>query len=249
MLQWLKKRFEPDHQETDGLEPLDPPQVSNAPGFQVHFVAGGATSTRPAGKRFHAKLYLWTPLSVLQAHGRFVPQIEALDFFPPEFGTWVDEPSAPAGWEPPELEAESDVGPVKPSVILPFLMAFRGIVEGGLDPFEQARKFNRMQLLNPAWRPFVEALKRPSEVHPEGAPDLASVWFCPHLEASLEGVGPRLAAALYQAGFLTPKQIRAAQDTDLLKVPGISKATLKRIRQTGCGEKAERVGTEKNQPG
>jgi hypothetical protein len=231
MLQWLKKRLTPPPLVTDGSEPVEPLQISNAPGFQVHFVAGGPASTRPAGRRFHAKLYLWTPLSVLQAHGRFVPHSEAPASFPAEFGTWVDEPPAPAGWEPPELEEESDVGPIKPSVILPFLMAFRGIAEGGLEPFEQARKFNRMHLLNPAWKPFVEALRRPSEIHPEGAPDLASVWFCPHLEANVKGVSPRLAAALYQAGFLAPQQIHEAQDTDLLRVPGINKATLKRIRQ------------------
>lgn len=231
MLRWLKNRLTPAPRETDASVPLEPPQISNAPGFQVHFVAGGPASTRPAGKRFHAKLYLWTPLPVLQAHGRFTALADAPEAIPPEFGTWLDEPPAPTGWEPPELEAESDVGPVKPSLILPFLMAFRGIVEGGLEPFEQARKFNRMQLLNPAWKPFVEALRRPSESHPEGAPDLASVWFCPHLEANVKGVGPKLAAALYQAGFLTPQLIHEARDTDLLKVPGINKATLKRIRQ------------------
>ena len=214
-------------------EPVEPLQISNASGFQVHFVAGGPASARPEGRRFHAKLYLWTPLSVLQAHGRFVASGEASkpDEIPPEFGTWVDEPAAPAGWEPPELDEESDVGPVKPSVILPFLKTFRGIAESDLEPKEQARKFNRMHLLNPAWKPFVEALQRPSEIHPEGAPDLASVWFCPHLEANVQGLGPRLSAALYQAGFLTPRQIREASESDLLRVPGINKATLKRIRQ------------------
>lgn len=246
MLRWLKKRLTPAPPETDGSEPVEPLRISNAPGFQVHFVAGGPASTRPAGRHFHAKLYLWTPLSVLQAHGRFIPQSTAPASFPPEFGTWVDEPPAPAGWEPPELEEESDVGPLKPSLILPFLMAFRGIVEGGLEPFEQARRFNRMHLLNPAWKPFVEALRRPSEIHPEGAPDLASVWFCPHLEANVKGVGPKLAAALYQAGFLTPKQILEAREADLLQVPGISKGTLKRIRQTSGGEKLKRVEKEKN---
>ena len=234
MLHWLKKKLKPSPRENDGSEPVEPLLVSNAPGYQVHFMAGGTAPTRPSGKRFHAKLYLWTPLSVLQSHGRFVAtdEFQSLDEIPSEFGIWVQEPTAPTGWEPPELEEESDVGPVKPSVILPFLKAFRGIAESDAEPIEQARKFNRIHLVNPAWKPFVEALRRPSEIHPEGAPDLASVWFCPHLEANLKGVGPRLAAALYQAGFLTPTQVREAKDCELLKVSGLNKGTLKRIRQS-----------------
>jgi hypothetical protein len=213
---------------------MEPLLATNSPGFQVDFLAGGMAPALPAGLRFHAKLYLWTPLSVLQVHGRFVTgsQVPATEEIPAEFGTWVKEPTAPAGWKPVELEEESDVGLVKPSVILPFLKAFRGIAESGQPPLEQARKFNRMHLQNPAWNPFVAALRRPSGIHPEGAPDLASVWFCPHLEASLKGVGPVLAAALYQAGFLTPAQVREAKDAELLKVEGINKATLKRMRQS-----------------
>ncbi len=233
MLPWLKKNLEPAQRRSDGLEPVEPPLVANSPGFQVHFVAEGTASRRPAGKRFHAKLYLWTPLSVLQSHGRFVAEgaVPAREEIPLEFGTWVHEPAAPAGWEPLESEEESDIGPVKPSVILPFLKVFRSIVESDLEPIEQARKFNRMHLLNPAWNPFVAALKRPGDIHPEGAPDLASVWFCPHLEAKVKGVGPKLAAALYLAGFLAPKQVREARDAELLKIPGINKGTLKQIRQ------------------
>lgn len=234
MLHWLKQRLSDARQANDGPEPVEPSLVSNALGFHANFHAGGAAPKPPSGRRFHAKLYLWTPLSVLQSHGRFVAQGEApgTEEIPTEFGTWVGEPAAPAGWEPLELEEESDVGPVKPSVILPFLKAFRGIAESGLEPAEQARRFNRMHLLNPAWKSFVAALMRPSDIHPQGAPNLASVWFCPHLEASMKGVGPVLAAALYQAGFLTPKQVREAKDPELLKVPGISKGTLKRIRQS-----------------
>lgn len=233
MLHWLKKRLKPAQREDDGSEPMEPLMVSNTPGYQVHFMAGGTEPTRPSGKRFHAKLYLWTPLLVLQSHSRFVAtdEFQTVDEIPSEFGTWVAESAAPTGWEPPELEEESDVGLVKPSVILPFLKAFRAIAESDLGPNEQVRKFNRMHLLNPAWKSFVEALRRPSEFHPEGAPDLASVWFCPHLEANVKGIGTKLAAALYQAGFLTPTQVREAKDAELLQVHGINKATLKRIRQ------------------
>ena len=171
---------------------------------------------------------------MLQSHGRFVAEGEfsTTEEIPREFGTWVREPAVPAGWEPQELDEKSDVGPVKPSVILPFLKAFRGIAESDAEPIEQARKFNRMHLLNPAWKSFVAALRRPSDIHPEGASELASVWFCPHLEANVGSIGPGLAAALYQAGFLTPIQVREAKDAELLTVPGINEGTLKRIRQS-----------------
>lgn len=233
MLQWLKKRFDTGRRSDAVSEPMEPPLITNSPGFQVNFSAGGAQPTLPEHQRFHAKLYLWTPLSVLQSHGRIGAEAEPslVEEIPPEFGTWVREPAAPAGWEPQEWEEESDVGLVKPSVILPFLKAFRGIAEGDQEPSEQVKKFNSMQLLNPAWKPFVTALRRPSEIHPEGAPDLASVWFCPHLLASLKGISPKLAGVLYEAGWLTPKQVREAKDAELLQVPGISKAILKRVRQ------------------
>lgn len=233
MFLWLKKRLGIPQRPSDAAEPMDPPLIANSPGFRVHFHAGGTLPTAAAGLRFHAKLYLWTPLWVLQSHGRFVAEQEAASAqeIPTEFGAWVSEPGPPAGWEPLEVDEESDVGPVKPSVVLPFLKAFRSIAESDLEPGEQARRFNRMHLLNPAWKPFVATLMRPSDIHPEGATDLASVWFCPHLEACLKGIGPKLAANLYQAGFLTPDQIREANDAELLKVPGVTKGMLKRMRQ------------------
>ncbi len=233
MLHWLKNRFSVPPRLSEA-EPVEPPVIANAPGFQVNCIAGNAAPAPVEGRRFHAKLYLWTPLAVLQWHGRFAAEDDAaaLESVPEEFGTWVKEPAAPAGWEPQELEEDSDVGRVKPSAVLPFFKAFRAIAESELEPLDQARKFNRMHLLNPAWKPIVAALMRPSEFHPEGSPDLASVWFCPHLEASVKGVGPKLAAALYQAGFLTPALVRGAQDSELLKIPGMNKGVLKRIRQS-----------------
>lgn len=232
MLHWLKARFSVPPRLSEA-EPVEPPVIANAPGFQVNFIAANTAPEPTAGWRFHAKLYLWTPLAVLQWHGRFAAEDDAaaMEAVPEEFGTWVKEPAAPAGWEPQELEEDSDVGRVKPSSVLPFFKAFRAIAESGLETLDQARKFNRLHLLNPVWKPHVAALMRPSEIHPDGAPDLASVWFCPHLEAHVKGVGPKLAAALYQAGFMTPVQVLQAQDSELLKVPGINRGVLKRIRQ------------------
>ena len=233
MQQWLKRLFGVPRRPSALPDPVEPMPIANLPGFQVNFLSGSTTPLQREGLRFHAQLYLWTPLSVLRYHGRFAADYEAAasEEIPAEFGTWVKEPAAPAGWEPLELEEESDIGPVKPSVILPFLKAFRTIAESDLEPSVQAQRFNRMHLLNPAWKPFVAALRRPSAFHPEGAPDLASVWFCPHLEAGLTGIGPTHAAALYQAEFLTVHQVRDAKDAELLKIPGVNKGMLKRMRQ------------------
>lgn len=40
-----------------------------------------------------------------------------------------------------------------------------------------------------------------------------------------------IAANLRSAGYETPEAIKAASDSDLLKVPGIGPATLKRLRE------------------
>lgn len=232
MLHWLKRSFLIPPRQRPEPEPFEPLPTSNAAGFQVSFQAGGGVPQRPAGLRFHAQLYLWTPLSVLRMHGQFIPEDGAppLETILPEFGAWVGEPASPPGWEPPELETPSDVGPVKPSAFLPFLKAFRAIVESDLEPQRQAQNLNRLHLLHPPWKPFVETLRRPSGIHPDGAPDLASVWFCPHLEANLKGVGPKLASALYDAGFLTPGQVLESPSEALLRVPGLTRAALRKIR-------------------
>ena len=44
-------------------------------------------------------------------------------------------------------------------------------------------------------------------------------------------LGPRVAEALFAAGFTNPVQIRAASRADLLKVEGVGPATVDRIQR------------------
>jgi predicted flap endonuclease-1-like 5' DNA nuclease len=48
---------------------------------------------------------------------------------------------------------------------------------------------------------------------------------------SLDEIGPELAATLKESGITTLDDLRGASDNDLLKLAGIGKVTLKRIRQ------------------
>ena len=49
--------------------------------------------------------------------------------------------------------------------------------------------------------------------------------------ASLPGVGPKSAKALYEAGFKTTKAVIAADEKDLLKVPGVGINLVKKLKK------------------
>lgn len=46
----------------------------------------------------------------------------------------------------------------------------------------------------------------------------------------IDGIGPDIEAELNQAGIYTPEDLNGANDADLLKIDGIGKANLKKIR-------------------
>lgn len=177
-----------------------------------------------AGYRFYANLVPRTPLWVLEQHGAFhrepAFQVDPTDgVWVPELASWqafalaVDE--CPAGM------MDSMVGqiPVDGGDFLPFLKAFRGIVESDASVDEQIAQLRGLYDTDPRFPQFRAHL----------GDDIARKWFCAQL-TSLPGLGPRAAELLFDGGFRTPEEVMAASDEELLSVKGVGKDTLAKIR-------------------
>ncbi len=61
---------------------------------------------------------------------------------------------------------------------------------------------------------------------------------------SIEGVGPKTAQALIEAGYKTVEDIKKATEEDLLAVKGIGKKTVEKILQAVKGEKSDKGSDE-----
>ncbi len=177
-----------------------------------------------AGYRFRPAMRIETPIHVLEMHDRIVDIGGELGDYPVGPGA---APDGPLGhWQPvsefhddTEDAQPSDVGPVKPSAYLPFLKAFRQIVESDLAPDRQAVQ---ICALSQTWPEFWEKLSL-------NYGGLDERWFIPRL-CRLPGIGRNAAKALYAAGHLVADQVLALSDETLLAVRGIGKATVAKLR-------------------
>ena len=213
----------PDSAPTDEilLEPA-PTVLALAPPSEASSLDEGVV-----GYRFRAVLQLDTPMHVLEMHDRFVELDGELGDYP--VGP-VEPEAGPYGrhgrWQPvsnhhgdAEAALPSEVGPIKPSAYLPFLKAFRTIVESDLPADRQALQISA---LRQTWPEFWEQLSR-------NYVGLDERWFAMRL-CALPGIGRNVAKALYSAGHLVADQVLALPDEALLAVRGIGKATLTKLR-------------------
>jgi hypothetical protein len=113
------------------------------------------------GLKFCATLQTRTPLSVLIHHGEIFsgPPSKAPQYGTMADGIWVPQTRT---WrelgldidEMPEGEGASDAGPVRASEYLPFLIAFRKIVEGNADIKEQIELVHNLCNQNDRYREY-----------------------------------------------------------------------------------------------
>jgi hypothetical protein len=184
------------------------------------------------GLTFVATLQLRTPLAVLQHHGNFHPgpPSAAPKYASPADGFWCYKTkswSALAGRslslpEESECSIASDIGPIEPNKYLPFLKAFREIVEGN-DSIDQ--KLSRLLNLRVANSKFSEIWCRLEKVYP----DFPRSFF--YLKLTLiPGIGAKMAQRLFQYGFKDIADVQNATDAELKRVPGLGSKLISRIR-------------------
>lgn len=182
---------------------------------------------------FHATFQLRTPKRILERNGSTIPLTDnPPSDFEPWMGVWFSidtEPNilaelAPEAWA--EMEANgtvaSDAGPVKPAEYMPFLIAFRTIVEDGSATIRERMAKIEALFQQAEWAGFIAALQGSERV---------SGWFFPTVLSRISGLPHSSQAALSETGIRTVAGLRATDDKMLRAIKGIGPAKLAAIRQ------------------
>jgi len=182
---------------------------------------------------FHATFQLRTPKRIIERNGVIIPlTANPSSDFEPWMGVWfpintghnVLADFAPKAWA--EMEANrtvaSDAGPVKPAEYMPFLIAFRTIVEDGSATIAERMTEVEALFREPKWASFVAAL--------QGAECVCARFF-PTVLSRINGLPHRSRIALSGSDIQTVAALRAADDATLLAFTGIGPAKLASIRQ------------------
>jgi len=194
-----------------------------------------------AGWRYSASLQLRTPLAYLEMDGEFSlgpkepplvgPAENFLDdgtgFNP--YGSWLREidyeglgfiPPPPGqratGWGPVRI------GSPEEKELISFLKSFRYIVETAETMDQKLAELAELSTSTPANRRVWQKMVRSDPGFPDS-------FFYEEL-CGLPGVGLKIAERLYRAGFRTLEEIQAASDETLLKVEGVGKGLLRKLR-------------------
>lgn len=197
-----------------------------------------------AGWRYSATLQLRTPLAYLERHGEFSPGPKEPPLLGPAesrlpngtgfnpYGIWVREINYDGlGFDqPPSVtkgERATEWGPVRIGSeeernLISFLKSFRYIVETAETLEQKLAYLADLSTSTPANRKvWLKVVGSES-----GFPDS---FFYREL-CCLPGIGVRVAERIYRAGFRTNAEIQGASDEDLLKVEGLGKGLLRKLR-------------------
>lgn len=194
-----------------------------------------------AGWLYSATLQLRTPLAYLERHGEFSPGPKEPPLIGPAENTLPDGSgfNPYGGWGrvidpgilPPSKLANraSELGPIRigskeEKDLVSFLKSFRYIVETGETLDQMLFELEELSTSTPGNR-------RLWARYSEGNPLWPDFYFIGQLWMQLpKGVGPSKAETLYLAGFRTVEDIQNATDEALLKLDGIGKGLLGKIR-------------------
>ena len=181
-----------------------------------------------SGWQFMATLQLRTPLAVLKWHGQkhSGPPSQLPAVCDPAHGCWVVQTrswSELTGLNLPdqgEPAVASMLGPIKPSEYVPFLIAFRQIVESNVPVSEKLIQLEKLptqsKLFNRLWAR-----------HQEYISDFPQSFFWQIL-SELPGIGHKTGKALYDAGYYTVSSIASATESELIKIEGVGPTTARK---------------------
>jgi hypothetical protein len=198
-----------------------------------------------SGWRYFTTLQLRTPLKYLELDGQFCPGSDAPPLVGPPtgmledgtefnpYGCWVrviDYDSL--GWEPPALGRRAaqggmvEIGSTEEAELLSFMKSFRFIIETAESIDQALAELDELKTSNPSnsqiWARFTET-----------DPEWHIAFLVNQLADQLpSGLGLAKAKQLYGAGFRCIDEIRSASDEQLLKIPGLGKGILKKLRDS-----------------
>jgi hypothetical protein len=194
-----------------------------------------------AGWRYSATLQLRTPLAYLEMDGKFSAGPKEPPLVGPAenfleggagfnaYGIWLRE--IDRSILPPSTNAKraAELGPIRigskeEKDLVSFLKSFRYIVETGETLDQMLSELEELSTSTPGNR-------RLWARYSEGNPLWPDSYFIGQLWMQLpKGVGDTRAEKLYLAGFRTVEEVQAASDEDLLRVEGIGKGLLRKLR-------------------
>jgi hypothetical protein len=224
-MNWIKSLF-----GLGGYKPSMPKTVEQVelPGRRAAAAAEEANADLfENGCVFSARVSLDTPLAALRRHGE---HFDGLPSAAPyvcdgQFGGWCIQTKT---WRSMGIELDemkpavaSPIGPVDPADVMPFLIAFREIVESATDHQQCLARLFEMGS-KPQYRPYWDRFSSAYDDFPHS-------YFYFSL-MSLPGVGRKTAKALYQGGFHSIDQLRVMSEDKLAAVPGVGKATAAKIK-------------------
>ena len=177
------------------------------------------------GYKFSATLHLSTPLYVLEHHGEI---FKGLPSHAPTYGSesegiWLPEinPEYNLGADI-ITDCASDIGPINENEYLPFLMDFRAIIESNDTHHNQLEGINKLVRLD-------KYLKVSSLIH-KTHKNFPHTFFYRQL-IEVPGIGIKAAQNVYEAGLISIDDLLSADETELLKIKGIGKEAVRKIKQ------------------
>lgn len=178
------------------------------------------------GVIFSATLQIRTPLEVLEHHGEIFKEKNQI---PPNYakeqwhGIWLVKLQSKYKIIK-DSTCSSDIGQVNATEYLPFLIEFRKIVESTKTINEMIRELYDLADKNKNFKAFWNR-------HSKMDADFPNSFFYNQL-THIDGVGVKSAKLLYENGFKNIKDLQNAKDEDLLKIKGIGKSLLEKIRKS-----------------
>lgn len=174
------------------------------------------------GYVFNATLQIRTPLAILNRHGEFFngPPSQAPNYASQADGIWIFRLRHMDVSD--EFHHASDIGTTSPSYYLPFLKAFRQIVESDENHETKLNQLEELSVSSKDNRDIWAKLQRNYSDFPDS-------FFYRQLEV-IPGIGAKTAKAFYEAGFKSVSGLEKAPDAQLLELPGVGKALVVKIR-------------------
>lgn len=219
MFQFLKNFFEKPTQEVKSAKTVG--EMQNKPLQEWEF----GDSEVFDGMQFIVTLQLRTPLNILIHHNEIYRGEDA----PPQYakelwhGIWLPyvKPEYSLGLDD---QHSSDIGYVDDKEYIKFLIAFRKIVEQSIDTNQKISLLDKAvkedELFAKYWRK-----------HKSIDADFPDSFFYKQL-TKLEGVGIKTAKNLYVNGLKSIEEVQNTPDEELLKIQGIGKNTVEKIRKS-----------------
>lgn len=182
------------------------------------------------GYEYIATLHLSTPLHILEKHGKlFVgPKENAPEYGNQAQGIWVPKLKdglAGSDWRNSAYETPqaSDVGHVKAADYLPFLKAYRRVVESDESIPRKIDAIKSLGNESDRFRGFIERLGKAYDDFPE------SVFY--RELTRIPGIGMTTARRLFELGYLCIDDLKNADAGELRKINGIGKKVIQSIRE------------------